>query len=123
MYSLRKAENFHLLLWLIKDLCWVSGWQVMGLIIAIPTIGMAVYIALTTRKSASFFYFNLAILAWILANTCWMLADFFVGESQAVLYANILTVVKVLFFVGLTFIVFYHARSFFADLQNKKKLY
>lgn len=37
----RKLENLHIVLWLIKDLCWAMLWKPLGLIMIVPTIGAA----------------------------------------------------------------------------------
>ena len=43
--SLRAGENFHILLWLLKDLCWIMDFKVLGMIMVVPTVAMAVWIA------------------------------------------------------------------------------
>lgn len=43
----------------------------------IPTIAMAIYIALKTRKQMHLLLPNLAVCCWINANAFWMLGEFF----------------------------------------------
>ena len=73
-YSSR-FDNVHILLWLIKDFCWMLEWRVFGTLMIVPTIGVAVYMAV---KSAAedVFWINLAICFWITANAYWMVCEF-----------------------------------------------
>lgn len=70
-------EMAHIPLWLIKDLCWLMTWRTTGLIMAIPTVLVAIVLALLTRKDSSRFLPNVSIAFWIIANANWMLAEFF----------------------------------------------
>jgi hypothetical protein len=72
----RVTENFHILLWLIKDTCWVLEIKMLGLAMILPAILMAVLI--TKRSSqTSEFYVNLSVFFWICANSFWMCVEFF----------------------------------------------
>jgi hypothetical protein len=74
---LRHIENFHIVLWLIKDSCWLVHFKTGGVVMVIPTIGMAVYLAVKTRKQMHLLLPNLSVCAWICANATWMLGEFF----------------------------------------------
>jgi hypothetical protein len=74
--ALRKYENIHIPLWLLKDTCWMMEWKTMGVIMIVPTIFVAALLAWRTRKDEEFFV-NLAILCWIMANAFWMCCEFF----------------------------------------------
>lgn len=76
MKYFRHFENFHILLWLIKDTCWLLEWRTAGTIMLVPTILVAIYL---TAKSFSknLFWVNLAICFWISANGYWMLCEFY----------------------------------------------
>src|SRR6188768_374715 len=63
--QIREYENLHILLWLLKDTCWVMLWQIGGLIMIVPTIGVAIHITWLRRKIISDLYHNLAICLWI----------------------------------------------------------
>jgi len=75
-HTLRKYENIHIPLWLLKDSCWMMEWKTMGVIMIVPTIFVAILLAWRTRHEDEFFV-NLAILAWISANAFWMCCEFF----------------------------------------------
>lgn len=74
--STRISENFHILFWLIKDLCWVMEIKLLGVSMIIPTILIALYIAYLTLGKPEF-YVNLSVLFWIVANSFWMCAEFY----------------------------------------------
>lgn len=77
---LRHYENFHILLWLIKDSCWLMHWKVAGVIMIVPTLGVAIAIVVRSFNDNEF-WINLAICLWIIANTYWMCCEFFWDEE------------------------------------------
>jgi hypothetical protein len=98
--KLRKFENLHIVLWLMKDTCWVAEWKVGGMAMIIPTLGMALYIAYLSRAQREEFFHNLAVICWIMANVVWMCGEFFNYELRPVAF--------VLFLCGLGVILFYY---------------
>jgi len=78
--SLRKFENLHILLWLIKDSCWMLEIRWLGTLMVFPTISVAVWIVWMSRFTKELFI-NLAVLFWIIANSAWMLLEFFKLEQ------------------------------------------
>jgi len=79
--EIREYENLHILLWLLKDTCWVLLWEIGGLIMIIPTIAVAIHITWLRRKIISDLYHNLAICMWISANSIWMIGEFFFDDG------------------------------------------
>jgi hypothetical protein len=77
----RKLENFHILLWLIKDLCWVTDFRVFGLFMIVPTLGLAIYITSLNRADKTELTHNLAVCFWISANAVWMVGEFYYNDS------------------------------------------
>ena len=73
----RKMENTHILFWLLKDVSWCMVWKPLGLLMVVPTLGIALVIAWRTRAYTSELAHNLAIVFWITANSYWMLSEFF----------------------------------------------
>lgn len=69
-------ENFHILLWLIKDICWVLELRWLGACMVLPTVLIALYIVVKTYKTP-IMYVNFSVLFWIIANSFWMMAEFF----------------------------------------------
>ena len=72
----RKLENLHIVFWLFKDISWCMIWQVLGIIMVIPTLSVAIYIAYRTRNIRSELAHNLAVAFWISANSYWMISEF-----------------------------------------------
>ncbi len=78
---IRSTENLHILLWLIKDTCWVQGYELAGVIMIIPTIFVAIFLTLRTRNVREEFIHNLAVVFWLCANSVWMVGEFFYDDS------------------------------------------
>jgi len=99
--KLRKTENLHILLWLLKDFCWISNYKILGLTMIIPTITVAILITWRTREISSELWHNLAIVCWISANSIWMIGEFYFNDSTRP-YA-------IMFFVsGFLFVGYYY---------------
>jgi hypothetical protein len=106
---IRDYENLHILLWLIKDTCWIMLWQIGGLIMIVPTIGVALHITWIRRHIKSDLFHNLAVCFWISGNSIWMIGEFFYDDGlrpQAVIF----------FGIGLLMMVYYYL---FASKQLK----
>jgi hypothetical protein len=73
----RKTENMHILLWLLKDICWATNLRIPGLIMIVPTLTVALLITWQTRHMKSELFHNLAVDFWITANCVWMIGEFF----------------------------------------------
>lgn len=70
-------ENTHILFWLVKDISWCMVWKPLGMLMIVPTLG----IAWRARRLQSELAYNLAIVCWIAANSYWMLSEFFGFED------------------------------------------
>ena len=79
--SIRKFENLHIACWIIKDTCWVMDIKVLGVIMIFPTLFLAFYITYKFRKLLAELYHNLAVCFWIMANTVWMIGEFFFDDT------------------------------------------
>ncbi|MBK7388790.1 MAG: hypothetical protein IPI23_06865 [Bacteroidetes bacterium] len=104
MVSLKKIrgyENLHILLWLLKDTCWVMLWEIPGLIMIIPTIGVAFHITWFRRHVRVDLFHNLAVCCWISANSIWMIGEFFFDDKLRI-------PAMVLFVSGLITVAYYY---------------
>ena len=72
----RKMENLHIVFWLLKDISWCMVWRPLGIAMILPTLAIASLISYRTRQIKSELMHNLAMLAWITANSYWMLSEF-----------------------------------------------
>lgn len=52
-------------------------WRELGIIMIIPTLSVAIYIAYRTREIKAELAHNLAVAFWISANSYWMISEFF----------------------------------------------
>ena len=83
----RKLENLHIVFWLFKDISWCMIWQTLGIIMVIPTLSVAIYIAYRTRNIKAELAHNLAVAFWISANSYWMISEFF-GFDEAKVFGG-----------------------------------
>ena len=105
MNQIRKLENFHILLWLLKDMSWLMLWRPLGIFMIIPTLGCAFLITWKNRHLESELYHNVAIIFWISANSIWMITEFFGLEHEL----KIIAIVP--FIIGLIFIAAYYVKN------------
>ena len=99
--NIRRYENLHIFLWLIKDTCWVLDAKILGLIIAVPTISVAIHITWLHRKSVAELLHNLAVCFWISANIIWMIGEFFYDDTTR-------PIALIFFIAGLSCTGFYY---------------
>lgn len=108
--KLREYENFHIVLWLLKDTCWMMEWKIGGIIMIVPTVAAAFHITWLGRKNIADLYHNLAISNWICGNAVWMIGEFFFDDSFRP-YA------RGFFFIGFVFLAAYY----FGVLPKEKR--
>lgn len=103
--KIRKTENLHVVLWLIKDMCWMLDFKTAGAIMILPTLAMAFYVIYLSKNNFNLVIVNLAIVFWICANSAWMISDFYNNISRSVsLIFFIAGIVTMLVYVWNTFI-------------------
>jgi hypothetical protein len=111
MDHLRKLENIHIPLWLIKDTCWMLQWKVLGVSMIIPTLFTALYIMKRSIGHNEFFV-TLAVCFWISANSYWMCAEFFEFEE----YKNF---AGIPFVLGMISVSVFYMKEFKAKSESK----
>jgi hypothetical protein len=97
----RHFENFHIVLWLVKDLSWCMLSKNLAMVMIAPTLLLAIYITWVHRKDKSELMHNSAIVLWICANSVWMIGEFYY-EDKIRSYALIF------FFAGLAVAAYYY---------------
>jgi hypothetical protein len=97
----RHFENFHIVLWLVKDLSWCMLSKTLGVVMITPTLLLAIYITWVHRKEKVELLHNLAIVLWICANSVWMIGEFYY-DDQTRKFA------LVFFFAGLLIAAYYY---------------
>lgn len=98
---IRRFENLHIVLWLVKDTCWIQNFHLMACIMIAPTIGMALYITWLSRSIVKEWLHNLAVCSWIIANSIWMIGEFFFDDTLR-------PFATVFFLIGLSIIGYYY---------------
>jgi hypothetical protein len=112
--SFQKIDNLHIVLWLIKDMCWVSDFKFVGVMMIIPTILVAIWIAWINRSDKSDLAHNLAVCCWICANSVWMLGEFYYKDTTR-------PFAKVFFATGLVIIAAHYVQRIAHWLRAAKK--
>jgi len=64
------------------------NFRILGIFIIFPAIGFAIFIAYKSRKNFLEFSYNLAVVFWIMANSYWMVLEFF-GHEEYKIFAII----------------------------------
>ena len=82
--KIRQFENLHIVFWLLKDMSWAMGWKTIGVIMIAPTLLLSIYMSKHFKDNASEWYHNNAVICWILANSYWMISEFYGFEEQIV---------------------------------------
>lgn len=77
-FTPKQLDNFHIVLWLIKDIFWVKEEQFLGVLMILPTVGVALILTFQSLQQKQGFYSNFAILCWMIADSTWMADEFFV---------------------------------------------
>ena len=112
----RRVENLHILLWLLKDICWALDFHIMGMIMIIPTLTVAITITWQTRKLIAELLHNLAVVLWITANCLWMTGEFY-GWDEGAWGARHLALIP--FGMGLCILAYYYL--FLGHKKNFRK--
>lgn len=111
---IRRFENWHILLWLLKDLCWVLGFEKAGTFMIAPTVVLALIITYKTRKVFSELMHNIAVICWICANSIWMLGEFYCNDCTR-------PEARIFFFIGIAVLLIYYGTSFFKKFRKNNR--
>jgi hypothetical protein len=103
--GIRKFENLHIVMWLLKDTCWVMMYRPIGMFMVLPTLGLAFFITWKMRQLREELFHNLAVCSWITANSVWMTGEFFFDDTWRMLAGCF-------FFLGLAFLGWFYLSKF-----------
>ncbi len=101
LQKIRNLENTHILLWLIKDTFWVLEFKLLGVIMILPTVAVAFYLTYLAKTDRKELLHNLAVSCWILANSTWMIGEFYFDDGSRPIAAAF-------FILGLAFVGVYY---------------
>jgi hypothetical protein len=109
--KIRKQENLHILLWLIKDTCWVTGFKIGGMVLILPTLIVAIAITWRWRHLRAELFHNTAVCFWLGANITWMIGEFYFDDTTR-------PIAIVFFAFGLFAIAYYHISNLITKSQR-----
>lgn len=124
MYSiparLRKMENLHIAFWLMKDISWCMIWKELGMIMIVPTLSVAIWIAWKNRHIVSELAHNMAIVFWITANAYWMVSEFW-GFDENVIWKQFTGkhMALIPFGLGILILTYYYAVQRPKEIKDK----
>ncbi len=78
----RKVENMHILFWLFKDASWAANYKWLGIIMIIPALSISIYLLVKSWANITDRFHNAAVTFWIIANSMWMVGEFFKWDEQ-----------------------------------------
>lgn len=100
--KIRRFENLHIVFWLVKDSCWMLEWKLPGVLMIIPTLILGIYLTVKTFSHREVFI-NAAVLCWIIANSYWMVIEFYFNDAHRNLSG-------IPFALGCVFVAIYYLR-------------
>lgn len=107
--KLRQFENLHIIFWLLKDMAWSMGWRLMGISMIIPTLLISIYMTRKFKGNPSEWYHNMAVICWIVANSYWMISEFFGFEELFIFgWVKWVHLALIPFVSGLLFIAYFY---------------
>ena len=106
--KIREYENLHILMWLLKDTCWVMLWREAGMVMIIPTIAVAIHITWLRRDIIADLFHNLAVCFWISANSIWMIGEFFGWDENLIGPYGLRQFSLIPFILGLSVLFYYY---------------
>lgn len=104
----RRIENLHILLWLIKDLCWALNYKIVAMVMILPTLAVALMITWQTRHILSELLHNLAVVFWITANCTWMVGEFYGWDENLIGDIGLRQLAVIPFGIGLLILAYYY---------------
>ncbi len=99
--NIRDYENFHIVLWLFKDICWILDFKAFGTFMIFPTFIAAVYITWRWRSIQSELFHNIPVCLWICANGIWMIGEFYYDDGLR-------PAATVFFLIGILIVAIYY---------------
>jgi hypothetical protein len=118
---LRKMENMHIAFWLLKDISWCMIWKELGIIMIVPTLSVAIWIAWKNRQIKSELAHNMAIVFWITANAYWMISEF-TGIDSINVWRNFngKHMALIPFITGAVILLYYYAVQRPREIKNRQ---
>lgn len=111
LLKIKRLENFHIFLWLLKDVSWCNTWIACGIAMAVPTLLMQIYISFRTRERGTELVHNIAVCLWLCANITWMSGEFFFNGNDDWFDNHMMWLPDIFFFSGVSLLVIFYVLS------------
>ena len=104
------AENFHIYLWIAKDLCWALDLRDAGMTFGALALGWCCVLAVKAFREGNTEdgYFLIPTFLWLFANYWWMTAELVNNDDDGVHAKNRVEASHIMM-AGICFFVIYHA--------------
>jgi hypothetical protein len=90
-------------------MAWSMGWRLKGISMIIPTLLISIYMTRKFKGNPSEWYHNLAVICWIVANSYWMISEFFGFEELFIFgWVKWVHLALIPFVSGLLFIAYFY---------------
>ena len=118
-FDVRTGENLHIVLWLVKDMCWAVDWGLLAATMVLPTVAVAVLIAWKHRHEAYEFMHALATVFWIGANSTWMVGEFFGWDEDLFGGFGLRQLSLIPFGIGFCILMAYYCGPFWRETNGR----
>lgn len=88
-------------------------WETGGTVMIFPTLAVAFYITWKSRLVRAELFHNIAVCLWIIANSVWMVGEFYDKETRHF--------AVMIFATGLILLVFYYLVFFRKDNRKERE--
>jgi len=84
--TVRGSENFHIYLWIAKDLAWTQNWYWPAMMFGSSALAWCLVLAFNAIRSRCIeeMYMLVALVMWLSANFLWMAGEVFNGDDDYV---------------------------------------
>jgi hypothetical protein len=121
---IRKIENVHILLWLLKDISWCLVYKPLAIAMIFPTLAIGILVTYVHRKNITDLIHNSSVVFWITANSFWMITEF-LGAEHNFLNTGIpgKWIAAGFFAIGIALLIFYYTYRAIRWWLSKKSTY
>lgn len=118
--TVRVFENSHIIFWLIKDMSWAMGWKWLGILMILPTLIISILITYKLKDDNREWYHNNAVTLWIIANSYWMISEFFMFDDKILFYTiKGVHLSLIPFLLGILLVLFFYLFKNKASISSK----
>jgi len=88
---------------------WAFGFKLLGMLMIFPTLFISIVVTYMLRQEKREWYHNNAVTCWIIANSYWMISEFYEFEDKLIFFnITAIQLAAVPFLFGLILIAYYY---------------